>query len=173
MKINPLRGASCYLGGPIQYDTSGVNWRVEPTKVLTERFGISLFDPFSDPKQMWLPELKAAQETKNYDEMVKIATRFVRKDLDKVDRADMLIACLPKGVPTTGTTHEIIYSNNRKKPTLLVCPQGREEVPLWYWGFMNPDHFFGSWDDLYKYLSEVDAGLHAENRRWHYLYDLI
>jgi hypothetical protein len=172
-KTNPLLGARAYLGGPIENDTSGHNWRIEPSKVLRERFGVNLFDPFSDPKQQWVPELVQAQKDCDFDRMVEIARDFVSKDLIMVERSDFLVSYLPKGVPTTGTHHEIIFSSNNKKPTLLVCPQGKQFVPLWYYGFIPHTCMFGSWDALYDYLQEVVDWKHTSNRRWKYRYGLI
>lgn len=173
MKENPLRGARCYLSGPIENDSQSHNWRIEPTKVLIERFGVNLFDPFNDPKQQFVPELKKAREEKNYQKMVEIAKNFVSKDLTMVERSDFLISYLPKGVPTTGTHHEIIFSSNNKKPTLLICPQGKEFIPLWYYGFIPPEAMFGSWEEVYTYLDEVNNGHHTHNRRWLFCYGLI
>jgi hypothetical protein len=167
-----LHGKRCYLSGPIE-NGSGPNWRDEPKQVLTERFGIDLFDPFADPKQVWAEELYKARSNKDFDTIVRIAKCFVRKDLSMVDRADFLIAYVPYKVPTTGTHHEIINSNNAKKPTLLVCPQGKEFVPLWYYGFIPPECMFGSWEELYAYLDEVDRGRHKTNNRWHFIYGMV
>jgi nucleoside 2-deoxyribosyltransferase len=82
-----------------------------------------------------VPALKKAQSEKDTDTIAKIAKSFVRKDLCLVDRADFLIAYLPNKIPTTGTNHEIINSNNAKKPTLLVTDTGDiTNIPLWYFG---------------------------------------
>lgn len=167
-----LKGAKCYLSGPIEHG-SGPNWRTEPTKVLTKRFGINVFDPFEDPKQKWLPHLLRAREEKNYAAMQTIAERFVRKDLTLVDKSDILIAYLPKGVPTTGTHHEIIFNDDNKNPTILMCPQGKEQIPAWYYGFIPHEVMFGSWEEVYNYLEEVEDCKHVDNRRWHYVYGVI
>jgi nucleoside 2-deoxyribosyltransferase len=171
--MNFLKDKRCYLSGPIEHDTTRFNWRVEPKDVLTNKFGINLFDPFADPKQQWVPILNSARENKDYETISQVAKNFVRKDLAMVDRADFLIAYLPKGVCTTGTHHEIILSNNAKKPTLLVCPEGKEHNPLWYFGFIPHTAIFGSWGDLYNYLEEVDKGDHKDNNRWHFVYGLV
>jgi len=168
-----LRGKRCYLSGPIQYDDSGHNWRESPRKVLVEEFGIDLFDPFEDPKQQWVPLLMDAQKRKDYDTMQKISRQFVRKDLCMVDRSDFIISYLPHKMPTTGTHHEIINSVNAKKPTLLICPQGKEFVPLWYYGFVPHEVMFGGWEEVYQYLRDVEAMKHTENNRWAYVYGLV
>jgi nucleoside 2-deoxyribosyltransferase len=172
--MNNLRDKRCYLSGPIENDNTSVNWRVEPSKVLKEGFGIDLFDPFSDPKQQWVPALKQARESGDSQTMVKIAKLFVRKDLCMVDRADFTIAYLPYKVPTTGTTHEIINSNNAKKPTLLVTDSPNiSYIPLWYFGFISTEFMFAGWNALYIYLEAVDRGKHKDNNRWSYIYGEI
>ena len=118
-----LKGKRCYLSGPIQYDTTGHNWREEPKKVLIEEFGIDLFDPFEDPKQQWVPILQEAQRNKDYEGMTKISRQFVRKDLCMVDRSDFIVSYLPHKIPTTGIgTTKIINSVNAKKPTSPYLP---------------------------------------------------
>lgn len=168
-----LAGKRCYLSGPIENDNAGCNWRTEPKRILTKKFKIDMFDPFADPKQVFADNLYEARDKQDYDTIAKIAKGFVRKDLAMVDRADFLIACLPYKVATCGTHHEIINSNNAKKPTLLVCPQGREFVPLWYYGFIPHECMFGCWEDLYDYLKDVDAGKHKDNNRWHFIYGMV
>jgi hypothetical protein len=168
-----LEGKRCYLSGAIENDSSEHNWRIEPTKILQHDFKINVFDPFADPKQQWVPDLNSARKNKDYNEMKRIAKSFVRKDLKEVDHAHFLIAHLPYKVPTTGTTHEIINSNNAKNPTLLVCPQGKEFVPLWFYGFIRHQFMFGSWDELWAYLHSVNLGEHMDNDRWASVYGLI
>lgn len=168
-----LAGRRAYLSGPIQYDETGLNWRVEPTSVLTQEFGINVFDPFADQKQQWLPTLKKAQEELDYETMRDVAKKFVRKDLAEVDHSHMVIAYLPLKVPTTGTHHEIINANDRKKPTFLVCPQGKHNVPLWYYGFIKHQFMFGSWQELYIHFHEINEGKHTDNDRLWRIYDLV
>lgn len=171
MKINPLKDARCYLSGPIENDSPTHNWRTEPTKVLVERFGINLFDPFADPKQQWVPSITKAREERDYGTMTKIAKSFVKKDLAMVDRADIIIAYLPYGVPTTGTHHEIINSTNAKKPTLLVSNMNDiAYIPLWYFGFIPTEFMFPNWESLYDYLDSVNKREHRNNNRWSFIY---
>lgn len=174
MKTNPLKNARCYLSGPIENDKLKSNWRAEPKKNLSDKFGIEIFDPFDDPKQQWVPSLVKAREEKDYDFIVKVAKGFVRKDLAMVDRADIVIAYLPQGVSTTGTHHEIINSNNAKKPTLLVTDSNDiANIPLWYFGFIPIEFMFPNWDALYAYFEAVNKGDHLLNNRWSFLYGEI
>lgn len=171
--MNHLRNKRVYLSGAIEFGEKNHNWRIEPIKVMSDRFGINVFDPFSDPKQQWLENLNEARVNKDYVKIKKIAKNFVRKDLCMVDRSDFLVAFMPYKVPTTGTIHEIVNSNEAKKPTLIVCPQGRENAPLWLWGILPEQYFFSSWEDLYEYLHEVTQGLHYNDDRWHFCCGLV
>jgi hypothetical protein len=168
-----LEGKRCYLSGPIEFDSTNRNWRTAPTEVLTKKFKLNLYDPFSDPLQQWRQPIKDAQEKKDYDVLAKIAKSFVRKDLSMCDRADFLVAYLPYKVSTFGTTHEIIQSNNAKKPVLLVSDGGKEKIPVWFYGFIPVDFMFDNWGCLYSYLREVNSGQHKGNNRWWYTYNLI
>jgi hypothetical protein len=59
------------------------------------------------------------------------------------------------------------------KPTLLVCELGAHMIPSWLIGFIPLRYLFGSWDELYRYLQEVDEGKHMADNRWAYVYKLI
>ena len=168
---NPLLGAKLYLGGAIECD-NGPNWRIEPSRILSEKFGIEITDPTLDLKQQWAPELAEARSRKDFDKMAKIAKSFVWKDLILINKCDILCSFLKKDVPTCGTHHEITYAHSQKMPVLLVG-NGKENLPAWYFGVINHKYMFGSWEDLYSYLEEVRDGKHADDKRWAYLYNLI
>lgn len=172
-KTTVLAGKRLYLSGPIENDATDHNWRTEPKKVLIDEFKIDLFDPFDDPKQIWVKPLVEARQSRDYETMARIAKMFVRKDLAMVDRADFVIGYLPHKVPTTGSHHELINSSNAKKPTLLICPQGKHLIPAWYYGFIPHEVMFSCWDDLYNYLREVNDGKHKDNNRWSFIYGLV
>lgn len=169
--MNYLKGRRVYFGGVIQFDDPTVDWRSPVKTVLRDRFGLNVFDPADDPKQELRQRIVSLKEANRFDELAEIVHGFVRLDLAIVDRADFIVQYLPYRVPTTGTVHEIINSNNAKKPTLLVCPQGKNKIPDWYFGFIPHQFMFGSWDDLYAYLQEVDDGRHQGNNRWYFTYN--
>jgi len=177
-KITPtstvLQNTRGYLSGPIENDETNFNWRTEPLRVLRDEFKINMFDPHADLKQQWVPMLKEAKEKKDYEKIAHIARDFLRKDLSIVDRSDFLIAYLPHRVLTTGTCHEIINSNNSKKPTLLVTDSNDITcLPVWYFGFIPIDCMFANWENLYEYLREVNRGEHRNNNRWNFIYGNI
>jgi len=165
-----LASKRAYLSGPIQFARDD-RWREYPTAVMTEKFKINLFDPFKDPKQNVNEKIKSAQNENDIQTLVTIAKGFVRKDLGLIDRCDFIVAYVPYGVQTVGTVHEIINSNNAKKPTMLVTNrESLKYIPLWYFGFVPTRYMFTSWDRLFTYLSEVDEGLHRHDDRWSIVY---
>jgi nucleoside 2-deoxyribosyltransferase len=168
--MGALHGKRCYIGGPIEFDTNAYDWRMPLKEFLTE-LGVQVFDPLDDSKQSLQPDLLAARDRKDYEAMRNIAKTFVEKDLGIVDRMDFVIAHIPHKIPTTGTVHEIVVSSNAKKPTLLVCPQGKNMAGLWYFGVIPHQHIFGSWIEVEAYLNEVDVGRHTDDRRWRFVYD--
>lgn len=171
--MNYLKDKRAYLSGAIEFGEQSHNWRIKPIETMTNRFKINVFDPFSDPSQQCSEILEEARSKKDYIKISEIAKKFVRKDLCMVDRSDFLIAYVPYKVPTAGTIHEIVNSNNAKKPTLVVCPEGKEKAPAWLWGVLPTDYFFDSWDDLFNYLESVNEGNYKHDNRWHFCYGII
>lgn len=163
-------------------NSNGNPWAEEASYVLSEEFGVDVLNPFNDPKQQWEKNLRDLREKgvaagkdavipEVDSEIERITHGFVRKDLKWVSQSHFLIACLPKGVATTGTHNEIVNSVNNKNPTLIVCPEGRYFVPFWYWGMSTQR--FGSWESLWNYLEEVNSGDHKDDDRWSYVYGLV
>ena len=168
--MNYLKNSNCYLSAPIESD-NGPNWRPMVKDSLSKQFGINVFDPFDDPKQQKWEDLKDAKANRDYNKIAKIAKRFVRKDLAMVDRSDFLIAYVPHQICTTGVCHEVINSNNAKKPTLLVTNLNDiSYIPIWYYGFIPVEFMFSNWQMLYNYLKEVNDGKHKNNDRWSVIY---
>ena len=170
--MNYLNNSNFYLSGPIEFG-SEPNWREDVIENLKVKFNINVFDPFSDPKQQWIDKINQYKKEKNFNKLTEIANKFVRKDLTMVDRCDALIAYLPYKVPTVGTHNEIINANNMKKPIMLICPEGKENIPIWYYGFMKHEIFFNSWNEIYSYLENVNKGNLIKNNRWDFVYGII
>lgn len=166
--MNYLKNRTVYLSGPIEFNVE--DWRTSIKKVLEERFGLNVFDPATDPKQVQLPTLHKLREEGKYNELAEIAHGFVRFDLGILDRSDALIAYLPYKMPLFGTVHEIVFSDMKKKPTILICPEGKDKITTWAFGIVNHKYMFGKVDDMYSYLEEVDSGKHKDNDRWYFLY---
>jgi nucleoside 2-deoxyribosyltransferase len=169
--MNYLKNRRVYIAGPIEFSDQALDWRMKIKENLLSKFGLRVFDPIDDPKQGVRKDMIKAKEEKNYEKISQIVHSWVRTDLSIIDRMDFIIANLPYKVPTFGTTHEIVSANDAKKPVLLVCEDGKEKTPDWFWGFINHNFMFGSWNDLYDYLQQVDEGKHKNNNRWYFTYN--
>lgn len=171
--MNYLKGSRCYLSGPLEHaETYPFDWRKPLRKALKTRYGMTVFDPSIDPKQKMREEIVSAKEAGDFSRLRTIMKSFVRIDLSCVDRCDILIAGLPYRIPTTGSHHEIINSNNAKKPTIIFCPQGVEKIADWYFGIIRPEFMFSTLDNLINYLDKVDRGEEENNDRWYFIYNL-
>lgn len=165
-----LRGKNVYLSGPIDKDPDqGKSWRSFLAKYLQDTFFLKVTDPLNDPKQNEYSSAKLYLERKNYDEVNRIAKNFVRKDLGLVDRQDFIIVVIKPDIPTYGTTHEIINAINQKKPCLIVCEQGKSSIPLWLYGIINHKYMFSTFLGLFKYLDEIDNGVHRADKLWQFV----
>lgn len=168
-----LAGKSLYLSSPIQFAEDD-SWREGLVNTLTDRYKLNVFDPTKDEKQYWVGELNQAKKDKDYSKIRKIAKRFVKKDLQIVQRSDILLAYLPYRVPTIGTIHEIICANDLKNPVLLVTNTGcKTDIAFWLYGFIPHEHMFDDFNSLYSYLDQVDAGQHKDNDRWSMVYNMV
>lgn len=154
---NFLRDKLFYLSSPIEFGIEG--WRQEFKDKLIKKFNLNIYDPFLDPKQQWTKQIQEARNQKNYDEIAKIARHFYLKDCLMVDKSDGLIAYLPYKVATHGVPCEITQSIKSNKPTFLICPQGKELIPVWYYGMIDHKNMFGNLEDFCEYLEKINFGL--------------
>jgi len=172
--MGPLYNTNCYLSSPIEFDNLGAtNWRQDVCDCLKEKFGINVFDPSKDIKQDSVVKMDIALENEDYDTVENICKMFTKKDLAVIDRSDFLIAASIKGIPTTGVPCEIIHAINLKKPVMIVATKGKKTASKWYFGNLKHQYIFGNWDDLYKYLQEVNEYKHVNNHRWWYTYKMV
>lgn len=168
-----LLNKKIYISSPIEASKDNEWDRPSLHRNLQLRFGLDVFDPVLDPKQEFKATLHEARRERNFEKMREIARGFVKKDLHTVDKTDILLAVLPYKIPTCGTHHEITHALNIKRPVLIVCEQGKEYIPLWYFGLLKHEFMFSSFSSAYNYLSEVNDGLHKNNRIWSMVYGLL
>lgn len=171
--MSVLKNKKLYLSGPIEFGDNSFNWRTNVIDTLTNRFEIDVYDPFSDPKQQWAPDIITAKQRGDFDTVTEIAKQFCEKDLKIVDRTDILCAYVPYKVSSVGTTHEIINASNLKKPVILVADGDKRTISAWFFAFIPHSHMMNNWEELYVFLDDVNKGSMKDHRRWKYLYDLL
>lgn len=158
--INNLSHTRCYIAGPIEYQKNK-NEKYEYMKSIIDflqKNEVNVLDPqkirmngvseISDRKKMF--------DENNFNEIRRQAKIIVRKDLRCIDISDFIIAYLPSNICTVGTIHEIIESDRQKKPTLILCPQGKKNIPLWLYGIIPLRYMFESIDEILNYLKKIN-----------------
>ena len=172
-ELNILAGKRVYLSSPMGHVSAEWNWnkqRLIVINTLIEEFNLRVFDPYNDPKQANLSLLNQYKEKRDFDSLSEIAKEFVSQDLNAVNWADIVIAYVPKGIPSCGVPHEIINANLGKKLVLLVEGTDKAKINIWYYGFIKHRFIFDTWDDLFNYLTEINEDKHKDDPRLQFLY---
>lgn len=160
-----LKGKTAYLSGNIfGLDNDGKDWR-NLVSIRLSKMGINVSNPclkktngsseIGDDKE----KFKKLIMKEKWAELKEQFWIIVRHDLKSVDLADFIILNYIPDIPTIGTVHELVIGNFEKKPILLYYDKSKlDKFNPWICVFIKSHHFFSEWDDLFKYLKEVDRG---------------
>ena len=174
---------NCYLGGPIEFaneknpdNETQKFFDKDKTELLNflENRRINIIDP-NKLSFNGISEIQSRRELfkdKDFKEIRRQMKIIVRKDLRCVDLSDFMIALLPKGIRTTGTHHEIINCDLQRKPSLILCPEGIEHIPAWFFGIIPLEFMFSSVKDMINYLEMIDnlkEEYLQDHNRWQFI----
>ena len=68
-----------------------------------------------------------------------------------------------------GSYHEAFVAVAQKKPLLIMCQQGKQNVPNWLFGVVPHEHMFGSWSELIEYIHHINEDEEVEDlNRWRF-----
>ena len=163
--MNFLKGKNVYLCGPIfSIADDGIGWR-DHVSVNLAKMNIEISNPCikkTDGSSEIGDDKKKFRQLIMQEDWEGIKREFwpiVRYDLKSVDRADFLIVNYEPDIPMTGTIHELVVANFEKKPILLKYDKSKlDKFNPWMCVFIKNHHFFSEWDNMFKYLEEVDKG---------------
>jgi len=172
---NLLKGQCTYLAGPMdRIEDGGIVWRQELTPKL-RAMGLGVLDPCDKPCAFGEegPEFRDKINRLKIQGDFETAKALMRDisaiDLRMIDIAHFVIVYMNIDVHMCGTYHEAFTAVQQKKPILVMCEQGRENVPNWMFGVMPYQHMFDSWDDLLAYLDRVNSGEETRHyNRWRF-----
>jgi len=174
-KKGKLWNNCCYLVGPIdKCPEGGATWRKQ-VKNTFGRLGMDFLDPTDKPNpklneiQQKIQELNVLKAEGKYDELAERVKLIRSFDLRCVDKADFIIAYMNNDIQMTGTIEEIVTANREKKPVLIVCEQGKKEIPNWMFGMLPHYYFFNNWAELEDYVVGIDNGSIEPDKRWWFL----
>ena len=138
--MNLLSGHQVYLVGPMDnVEDNGVVWRRDITPFL-RKMNVGVLDPtdkacdYGYEDYRTKEKLAGLRELGEFDEICKIAKGIVRTDLRMVDRSDFVLAYIDTDVFMCGSFIEIAHAANQRKPIVIMCKQGKKNVPGFLWG---------------------------------------
>lgn len=174
--MGKLKGQIAYLAGPIDdCKDRGKSWRILVDSCL-RTYGVGILNPL-DKSTINNPALnedekfvlfrKELIEKKQYDKLHETMKEIVRADLAMVDAAHFLIVLVDKECHMCGTYHELIVASQQKKPCLVVCKQGKDNMPPWLYGILPHERFFSTFNEMLEYLDNIDDGT-INDRGWRF-----
>ena len=161
--MNRLKSMTCYLCGAMdRVPDGGEGWREWITPHLYD-LGIGVYNPCNKPSD-FAPEDESTRnaihyykEVGNYNKVAEIMKPICAVDLRMVDIAHFLIMSLDVDVHMCGSYHEAFMAVFQKKPVLIMCEQGKDNLPNWLFGVIPHELIFSNWADLLSYLREIDS----------------
>jgi nucleoside 2-deoxyribosyltransferase len=162
MSSGRLWGNMVYLSGVIDRvsDKDAKNWRIEITKFLNT-LGIIVLDPCH--KQLLTPIENEREiftrltQEKKWAEFREFGKEIRRVDLRMVDKADFIIAKIDMGVYNCGTIEEITWANMQRKPVILWCPSGIQDLAGWFKLMLPMDLLFEKLGDVKDYIIDIGS----------------
>jgi hypothetical protein len=144
-----LKGASCFLSGPIdRVSDDGVQWRLYIKEKAEEMdLGLSFFDPCDKPAGLGSEigvektQVQDLIRENKWQEAQDFVKTFRRYDLRGVDTSDFLIVKVDLDVHMCGTYDELFTAEREQKPILVIMGKGqkKEDIPTWLIAFIHED----------------------------------
>lgn len=168
VRLNRLYGLTTYLiGGIDRASDLGAGWRIEISKYLHPK-GIKVYNPLEKPigradeveNRGFRKELK---ESGRYSEFAELMKDVRHVDRRMVDKSDFIICYIDLDIHLCGTYDELGLATDQCKPVIVLCRQGKKNVPDWL--FAQCDHrlFFSSLNEVTEYLDGVNDGSNTED----------
>jgi hypothetical protein len=131
-----------YLSSPFEHDRAATSWKKDALiwmRNIDPR--VTIIDPCPDScnETNFINRLK---EEGDWLGFYSFCANIVEGDLAMLNNSEGMIAYLPHGAVTFGTTHEMIHSLQNNIPNVMVMPEGIDKVPHWLWGILGPNRIF-------------------------------
>lgn len=165
----------CYLSGPMdEAKDGGIGWRAS-LKPKLWGMGIGVIDPCDKPcigydeDETLHAYIKELRDKKEFGKIVEVAKPIVGNDLRSQHISNFTILYIDKDTFMFGTTVEFSWAIQQRKPVLIVCKQGVQNIPLFAFGMSPPEMMFNNFDEMMAYIKYVDEGTKIdEKRRWYF-----
>ena len=172
--MNKLKNKTCYLIGAIdRANDLGATWRSQIQFTLKNKFNVNVYNPLEKPIDIGIEDSdsrkrrKILKKNKQFKELAEEIKLIRRVDLRMVDKSDFLICYIDLDVFMCGTFEECSLANRQKKPVIVFCKQGVENIPDWLFGMLPYQLFFNNAEEVISYLESIDKGTNTEYlNRW-------
>ena len=110
---------------------------------------------------------KHLKKSKQYSKLCNEMRKLRSYDLRCVDLSSICIVYINKDISSAGTWDEFFTANKEKKPCLVFCEQGKNNLNDWVFGVI-PDHYiYNNMEELIDFLQKVDTGkIIPKDNRW-------
>ena len=165
----------CYLCGPMdRVPDGGIGWRKKITPILKD-IGIGVLDPSDKPTTFaqedhdFRNKINIQKVEQQFDKVKKSMRDIAAVDLRMVDIAHFVIMYMDIDIHMCGSYHEASVAIAQKKPVVIMCKQGKENLPNWMFGVVPHEMVFSNWSELFEYLHHINEDDDAEHmNRWRF-----
>lgn len=172
---NKLFGTRVYLCGAMdRVKDGGIGWRQMITPFLNS-LGSIVLDPCDKPtteavEDAELRRIRSTHKKKGeWDKVREIMKPIRAVDLRLVDISDYIVVNLDSSIHACGTYEEIFLANREKKPIIIHVEDGKTNTPDWLFATVPHEMIFEDWDDIKKYLRNINSGKNIETfNRWQF-----
>lgn len=173
--MNRLKSTTCYLCGAMdRVSDGGVGWRRAITPKL-KKLGVGVLDPCDKPSDYGTEDtttrefIDSCKKNGRFDDAARIMKPICAIDLRMVDVAHFIVMSLDVDNHLCGSYHEAFLAVQQKKPVLVMCKQGKENIPNWMFGVIPHEMMFSNWSELLEYLNHVNEDDDVEHlNRWRF-----
>ncbi len=177
-----LDGSMFYLAGPMDdAKDRGKNWRDDISAFLWSK-NIGVLSPHNkaifnsqneDDFYFW--EINNLKKQGKFQEVHDKMKSVAADDYRMVDKADALILYIDRTTHMCGSYHENCMAAYQRKPVIVCCIQGIENIPNWIYSICRHEMFFHNMRQVKEYINFV---CHSDNvptyNRWRFFdYDRI
>jgi len=138
--MNRLKNSLCYLCGAMdRVKDGGVLWRNVLTPKLKD-MGVGVLNPCDKPSDYGLENqetrdlLEKLKRSGEYDKVTEYMKPICAIDLRMVDIAHFIVMSIDVDAHLCGSYHEAAVAISQKKPVVVMCKQGKKNLPTWMFG---------------------------------------
>lgn len=181
-----LKGSKCYLIGPMDdVSDGGEGWRKIAAEKLME-LGIGVLNPtnkaigngseeFTIRQQTQQKKILAAKAKRNGDIATfqklgnEIRTQWldvIGIDFRMIDISDFNIMYIDKNVHMCGSYSEQTMACLQRKPIVVFCNEGIENITNWIWGHCDFNYFHDSLSSALEQIERIHIGVEKPSKKW-------